>query len=274
MGRQGRQRTPRRRTTPVEGVDTGVGRARVHDVGRSQRRLVIDEEIHGEVDLEDPTHLSLDYQSRLNRILVALNPPQGGRVMHLGGGAFAIPRALSVERPDLTHTVVERSAAIIRLAEQHLGLARSQQVVVRKGDGRTAVERLPDSSIDVIVCDAFVDLAVPPHMITAEFMTQVRRVLRPSGYYVINIVDEQPWSRLGSAAAAARTAFDAVAAVGARGVARLVDPGNVFLIATSGAVPTRRLLHEGAVHVHPFAFVPAARLSGLATTNRARRDDD
>ena len=277
--RKGRARKGRARPANGAGglpaqVETGVGHARVEAVGGSGRRLVIDEEIHGQVDLADPTNLVLDYQSRLCRILVALDIAPGGRVLHIGGGAFAIPRALAAQRPDLTHTVVERSAAIIRLAEAHLGLQRTRQLVVRKGDGRAAVERLPDDSIDVIVCDAFVGQDLPRPFTTTEFSEHVARVLGRRGVYVVNIVDEQPWSRLGSIAAAVTVSFDHVAAMGSRGVARLVDPGNVFLLASDTALPLRGLTHAGAVHVHPFAAVTTGRLGSLVATNRAPCDND
>ncbi|MEE8600420.1 spermidine synthase [Euzebya tangerina] len=255
-------------------VETGVGRAEVVDLGGGERRLTLDEEIHGQVNLENPTRLAVDYQSRLCQILVALEVPHGGRVLHIGGGAFAVPRALQVHRPDLTQTVVERSGAIIRLAERSLGLRRSPTLVVRKGDGRAAVRRLPDDAVDVVVGDAFVGQQTPPPLMTVEFLTEVRRAVGARGIYVVNIVDEQPWSRLGAHAAAAETVFDHIAAVGSRGVARLVDPGNVFLLASAAPLPAAALRRAGAVHRDPFALVAQGRLTALARSTRPRRDSD
>lgn len=269
----GRKREP---AAEADALDTGVGQASiVHDDRRSGAgTLMIDGHVHGHVDPADPGRLELDYQARLATIVLALLPEGPASVVHLGGGAFAVPRALAVDRPGLDQTVIERSAAIIRLAERDLGLRRTDLMRVRKGDGRAQLARLAEGSADVVVGDAFVGQDTPRHMRTVEFMAEVARVLRPGGVYVVNIIDEQPWSGLGAQAAAARTSFADVAAMGSRGVARLRDPGNVFLLASATKLPRGRLTSAGATARHPVALVADGQLVALARRERARHDGD
>lgn len=265
---------PRRPAEPTA-VDTGVGTAQVVPDRRRPRAftLLIDGQVHGHVDLDDLGRLSLDYQARLALLATAVLPA-GGSVLHLGGGAFAIPRALQVHDPALQQVVVERSAAIIRLAERQLGLRRDPALVVRKGDARAQVRRQAPGSLDLVIGDAFIGERTPDHLTTVESMAEVARVLRPGGAYVINIVDEQPWSRLALQAAAATSVFADVLAVGSRGVARLRDPGNVLLLAGTGPLDRTHLTSVLARGAHPCGIVAAGQLAGLVRGARARHDAD
>lgn len=264
-------RRPQRRVA----VDTGVGHAQVvPDPGaRSAATLFIDGFVHGRVDPDDPTRLELDYQDRLATVVLALLPPDDACIVHLGGGAFAVPRAIRAARPEVGQTVFERSGALIGLARRELGLRPDHRLVVRKGDARAGLSRLPDRAVDLVVGDAFVGHDTPRHLTTAEFFAEVARVVGPDGYFVGNIVDEAPWSRLGVQAAAAAQVFGDIAAASARGVARLRDPGNVFLVATCQRVSRGVLRSAGAVARHPLALVPDGRLRALARQHRPRYDE-
>lgn len=261
-------------------ADTGVGRAvvRAHPRHPGALSLLIDEHVHGVYDPADPARLHVDYQARLLGLLEVLLDRSGvgdaPHVVHLGGGAFALPRALAARRPGVTQQVVERSAAIIRLATEQLDLRAGPGLSVRKGDARAQLSRLGDGVADVVVGDAFVGLETPRHLATVEFCTEVRRVLRPGGWYVVNLVDERPWSVLGAHAATAGEVWPELTAVGSRGVARLVDPGNVMLLAGEAALDHEALGHRLAVGAHPSAVVAPGRLDALARQHRPRHDTD
>ena len=63
---------------------------------------------------------------------------------------------------------------------------------VRVGDARQRLAERPAGSADVVVGDAFSGVLVPPHLATLEFAAEVRRVLRPDGVYVLNVIDCPP----------------------------------------------------------------------------------
>ncbi|HEY1568550.1 MAG TPA: hypothetical protein VGF68_16100, partial [Solirubrobacteraceae bacterium] len=62
------------------------------------------------VDLADPLHLEFDY---LRWIRVVLRAAHARRVLHVGGGACALPRALAAEDPGGRQEVCEVDADVL-----------------------------------------------------------------------------------------------------------------------------------------------------------------
>ena len=151
------------------------------------------------VDLRDPTHLRLDYVRRMADALDALVPRgEPVEIVHLGGGGFTLPRQLAATRPAARQEVYELDPAIVALARRHLRLRRNSPALrVRVGDARALLERRDEDSADLVIGDAFTGTTVPAHLATSEFATQVRRVLRPGGRYLLNAIDAPPhaWAR-------------------------------------------------------------------------------
>lgn len=241
---------------------------------RSVRLLEIGGHLHGAIDLDHPERLELDYVARMYAVLDALLPAGPSRVVHLGGGAFALPRALAMRRPEVSQAVVELSQVIIRLAEQELGLRDTDALAVVHDDARTVLQRCDDASVDAIVGDAYIGGEVPRHLSTVEFAAELARVLRPRGFYMVNLIDEPHWPVLSAHAATLRTALPHLLAVAAPAVAQLRAYGNILLVAA------RRPLHRPTVEwrvrdsVHATAVVASGRLAALASRARPRHDAD
>lgn len=229
---------------------------------RAGRVLLIDGHVHGYVDLEDPTHLELDYVARIG-VALELLTPRGAEhdVLHLGGGAFSLPRFVASTRPRARQTVVERSAAVIKLAEKHLRLRRGERLRVVCGDGRTTVERSVDARYDLVLGDAFVGIETPEGMATATFAREVRRVLRPDGHYLLNVVDQPPWPVAAAQTAHLRGAFAHVAAFGGREVMRRRHAGNLILVASDAPLPVDALARRLAGGAHPAELLAGERLA-------------
>jgi spermidine synthase len=257
-------------------TDDTLGRVTVRrDATRpSVRMLQVEGHAYGAIDLHDPRSLELEYLVLLGAVIEALLPAGPCDLLHLGGGAFALPRALAVRRPELHQTVVESSAAVIGLAERELGLEPSPRLVVHHDDARHVVERMPTASADLVVGDAFVGRDTPAHLATAEFVAEVARVLRPRGAYVVNLIDGPPWSIVGTQAVTIRTALHHVLAVGPPAVTDLRAAGNMLLVAS------RRPVHRGGLQwrvrqaPRTIDFLSAARLAALASIARPRHDAD
>ena len=110
------------------------------------------------VDLADPSHLEFDY---LRWIRIVLRAALARRVVHVGGGACALARALAAEDPGGRQEVCEVDADVLALAREHLGLRRAPGLRVRlPTDGRSSPARAA-LSWDAVVVDAFVGAAVP-----------------------------------------------------------------------------------------------------------------
>jgi spermidine synthase len=261
---------------PVVLDDDLVGRVavRTDPRKRSIRLLEIGGHVHGAIDLDEPQRLKLDYLARLGALLDALLPAGPCRVLHLGGGAFALPRALAARRPELTQVVVERSRAIIELAERELDLRPTASLTVVHDDARAALRRCDDGSVDAIAGDAFVGGETPRHLTTVEFAADMARVLQARGVYVVNLIDAPPWPVLSAHAATMRTALPNLLAVAAPAVAQLRAYSNVLLVAS------RRPLHRPTLEwqlrngLKPTGLVASERLAALADQARPRRDAD
>lgn len=255
-------------------VDRTLGRVVVRSHARqsSLRFLEVDGHMYGAVDLHDPQRLELDYLARYATLLDAVLPAGPADLLHLGGGAFALPRALGVRRPELRQVVVERSAAVLRLAQSQLGLRSTRALRVIEGDARDVVERTATGSVDAVAGDAFVGRRTPRRLSTVEFVTHVARVLRRRGVYVVNLIDGPPWRVLAAHAATVRTALPHVVAVGSPAVARLCESGNVLLAASRQPLQRSTLAWRLDTGPDASALVGGGRLAALAARSHPTRD--
>ena len=78
---------------------------------------------------------------------------------------------------------------MVDLVEDELGLVQTDSFQVHVGDARLALGDMADNRFDLIVGDAFASRAVPWHLTTEEFLSEVDRVLTADGIYTMNIID-------------------------------------------------------------------------------------
>jgi MFS family permease len=204
----------------------------------SGRILVLDDLRHSYVDLRDPRHLEFEYVRWIGDVIDATRPRHA---VFVGGGGFTLPRYL-VARPGTRATVLELDPEIVSLARDELGLRESPRLRVLVGDARVRMRELPAASADLVVGDAFGARAVPWHLATREFLAEVRRVLRPGGTYVANVIDSGPLELARAYAATLRSEFAHVALIGD-------DPlgGNLVLVASDHPLPDVATHDEAAV---------------------------
>lgn len=152
--------------------------------------LLIDGAPQSHVDLDDPAHLSFAYQRRLGHVIDLAAPPlQPLHVLHLGGGAFTLARYTAATRPRSTQQIVELDAPLVQLVRDHLPLDPQARVRVRATDAREGLGKFPDGWADLIIADVFSGARTPAHLTSAEFLAEVRRVLKPDGRYAANLAD-------------------------------------------------------------------------------------
>jgi hypothetical protein len=178
-----------------------------HSSGRLLRQGDMDASY---VDLSDPSHLEFDYMRWMR---IVLRAARAGRVLHVGGGACALARALAAEDPRGRQEVCEVDPEVLALAREHLGLRRAPGLRVRVAEGRAFVELQPDASRDAIVIDAFVAATVPRHLITVEALADVARV---APLALINVLDDRAARYIGAVAAGLSEAYPNVWALEGR----------------------------------------------------------
>lgn len=243
------------------------------------RLLVLDNLRHAYVDLGDPAHLELPYAKRFGSVLDTFAPAGAPvRALHIGGGGFTMPRYLAATRPGSTGTVLEIDPDIVELARDRLGLNETPGLVIRVGDARTSLAAEPAGRYDIVVGDAFGALSVPWHLTTREFVAEIRRVLRPGGTYLLNMIDYPPLRFLAAELATLAAGFSHLAVLAEPGDLSGSGGGNFVLVASDRALPMAGLTTAAALRGERGGVggaVVAARLAGGAavlTDDRAPVD--
>jgi spermidine synthase len=214
--------------------------------GRLLRQAGMDDSY---VDLADPKHLEFDYMRWMR---IVLRVARARRVLHVGGGACALARALAAEDPDGRQDVCEIDPVVLAFAREHFGLRRAPGLRVRCAEGRAFAARRPPGSWDAVAIDAFVAAAVPTGLISSEAASEFSRV---APLAVINVLDDRSAGHVRAIAAAFGTAYPQVWTLGARA-------GNTIVVASATTLDLARIAAQAAGDPSP------ARLTGPAETAR------
>ena len=141
------------------------------------------------VDLRDMRRHLQEY-SRLAFCGLLYNPePKKILVLGLGGGV--IPREMHYYFPDAEVDVAEIDPEIPKVARRFFRFREDDRLRVHIADGRVFVRRLlrakPVPKYDMVILDAFNSDYIPFHLMTREFLEEVRGVLAEDGVVVANV---------------------------------------------------------------------------------------
>ncbi|MFI9587941.1 spermidine synthase [Streptomyces sp. NPDC052236] len=214
--------------------------------------LLLDGAPQSHVDLDDPAYLSFEYQRRLGHVADLAAPP--GRplqAVHLGGGAFTLARYIAATRPRSTQQIVELDAALIQLVRKQLPLDPNARIRVRSADARDGLGKIQDGWADLVIADVFGGARTPAHLTSTEFLAEVRRVLKPGGFYAGNLADGPPLAHLRAQIATAATVFPELALAADPTVLRGRRFGNAVLLASDVPLPVAEFTRRIASDPHP-----------------------
>ncbi|MCX4581966.1 spermidine synthase [Streptomyces sp. NBC_01481] len=235
----------------VEQVDGGLAEL-IPDRERPRGwTLLIDGAPQSHVDLDDPVHLSFEYQRRLGHVIDLAAPP--GRplqAVHLGGGAFTLARYIAATRPRSTQQIVELDALLVQLVRRQLPLDPGARIRVRSTDARAGLGKVPDGWADLVIADVFSGARTPAHLTSTEFLGEVRRVLAPGGFYAANLADGPPLAHLRAQVATAAAVFPELALAADPTVLRGRRFGNAVLLASDVPLPVAELTRRVATDPH------------------------
>jgi spermidine synthase len=163
------------------------------------RELRLDLLIHGVVNPDNPAELIYPYEKLYQQVTESAFP-NGGKIssFQIGGGTYSFPRYLAANyRAD--SFVAEIDPEVTAVVRSHLGLRDSPEIEIQHEDARLALrERPEDERYDLVLGDAFNDIAVPYHLTTKEFNEMVADHLTDRGIYLINVVDGRDYDFLRS----------------------------------------------------------------------------
>ncbi|GAB3952565.1 fused MFS/spermidine synthase [Micromonospora vulcania] len=238
------------------------------------RTLLLNSAEHSYVDLTDPKHLEYAYTKWIGAV-ADVTAPAGQRLdaLHLGGGGFTVPRYLTATRPGTDNVVFEIDGGLVELGERELGVRPGPDLRAVVGDARMLVAGQPTDSRDLVVGDAFGHLVVPWHLATREMAAEIRRVTRPGGVYVQNVIDYPPLRFIRAELATVAAEFAHVALI-APPQALAEQQGANFVIVGSDAPLPLDAIGTRLSEVDPqVAMLPGAELTDFVGAAMVLTDD-
>ena len=202
------------------------------------RLMVLDHLAHG-ISAEAAPRVMFTPHTAMLDALPRMRFPQGFSSFHIGGGSYSVPRAWA-DRGIGPITVAEIDPAVTATAEAAFWFDPKTARILHR-DARRALAQETER-YDVIVGDAFTDIAVPAHLVTEEFFRLVADRLTEGGLYVMNVVDST--DRLDALSALVVTLRQAFSTVEVWTEARPPEPGErrVFvLVAGAAASPISQI---------------------------------
>lgn len=234
------------------------------------RLMVLDHLAHGIGARAAPRLMFTEHTAMLDALP---RMRMGGRdfsSFHIGGGSYSVPRAWA-DRGLGAITVAEIDPAVTETARTAFWFDPDTARIVHR-DARLLLRSEP-TAYDVILGDAFTDIAVPAHLVTAEFAALVASRLRPGGVYAMNLIDNA--DRLDALAAMVATLRTAFASVEVWTAARPPAPGErrVFVLLAADARSPVSLIDTRAPDPIRFAALAPDMLDGLAARGAVMTDD-
>jgi spermidine synthase len=136
--------------------------------------------------LHQPNKLIFDYTQMMLAGLY-LNP-KPKRILVIGEGGGTIPTALQEMLPDTQIDLVELDKAVDGVARNFFDFKPGAKTRVFIEDGRVFVKRMipQKPNYDLVLLDAFDADYIPEHMLTREFLQEVKTDMAPNGVIVAN----------------------------------------------------------------------------------------
>jgi len=185
--------------------------------------------------MDRPELLFYNY-SRVVLSTLLLKPDiQNILIVGLGGGT--LPTAFSQAQTGAQIDVVEIDPAVTRVARTYFPFGTNEQLRTHEADGRVFVKRAikRGETYDLVVLDAFNSEYIPEHMLTREYLEEVKSVISPGGVLVANTFSHS--ALYDSESVTYKTVF---------GDFINVRVGNRLILWQDGGLPTRDEVLENA----------------------------
>ncbi len=199
-------------------------------------QLLVDGTPQSHVNLRDPSELFFEYVRRIGHVIDLFRPAgEPVSALHLGGGAFTLPRYIEATRPGSRQQVVELEGGLVDLVREAAPLPKRASIRVRRGDARDVLGRLPEGmlgAMDLVIVDIFAGSRTPAHVSSVEFYELIRPLLADDGVVVVNAADGKGLPFVRGQAATLASLFRSVAAIAEPQVLKGRRFGNVVLLAS------------------------------------------
>lgn len=209
------------------------------------------------IRLADPQQLVQPYSwGMLSALYVQ---PEPHRILIIGLGGGVLPMALRRLYPTAQIDAVDLDPSVVRIAERYFGFTPDDHLHAYVDDGRMFVRKQGRAGVryDLILIDAFDQDYIPEHLLTVEFLAQVKAIMAPRGVLAANTFDGPltPYE-----AATYQAVFGAIDAVDGLGGNRILLAGREGLPSMDAIAATARALDS---RLAPTTVTSAALLPDL-----------
>ena len=160
-------------------VQTGDRRCLIFNVHRGDRNQTC-------VDVNNRDELIFSYTKMSFAGLLLTPQPKAILVAGLGGGT--LPLAFNDLFPDALIDVVEVDQAVVNVAKEFFFFEENANMSVAVNDARVFVKRagILGKKYDYIILDAFGGDYIPEHLLTQEFLEEVKQIMTDDAALVAN----------------------------------------------------------------------------------------
>ena len=226
--------------------------------------LVVDGTPQSHVNMDNPAELFFEYIQRMGHVIDQIGMPgQPITAVHLGAGAFTLPRYIEATRPGSRQQVVEIESDLVDFVRKELPWSPRAQIKVRHGEARAVLGKVPAGlrgSVDLLVIDIFSGARTPAHVTSLEFYTEAVSLLSDEGIVLVNVADGPG---LAFAKAATSTLASVVADVALLAETQILKGrrfGNVVLVGSRSPLPLEWMPRILAGGPHPAKVVAGGEL--------------
>ena len=188
--------------------------------------------------LDRPLELVFPYAKMTLSSLLVQEKPERMLIVGLGGGT--LPDTYSRLFPDTEIVISEIDDAVFRVAREFFDFEETDKIKVDVGDARVYIKRagLRGEKFDLVILDAFNGEYIPEHLMTVEFLEEVKKLLPVDGMVVANTFST---SRLYAAESNTyRAVFGEIYNI------RQAGTGNRVIVASMQPLPDRATLQDRA----------------------------
>ncbi|MEY4642470.1 MAG: hypothetical protein RLZZ227_2464 [Pseudomonadota bacterium] len=188
--------------------------------------------------LDDHDKLVFPYAKLVLSTLLIQDNPQRILIVGLGGGTLV--HTYSKLFPNAEIMVSEIDGAVVNVAERFFDFKQSERIKVEAVDARVQIKRagLRGEKYDLVILDAFNGEYIPEHLLTREFLEEVKLLLPENGMVVANTFSS---SRLYDAESVTYSAvFGEIYNI------RQVGTGNRIIVASMQPLPDKATLEARA----------------------------
>ena len=138
------------------------------------------------ISLKNPDSLVFNYTKMMMGALYLHPKPEKILLIGLGGGTLA--STLSRVLPKAKIDTVEIDPAVVRVAQKYFNFRITPAVTVSEEDGRVFVKRAIKKGMkyDLVILDAFDHDYIPEHLLTQEFLREIKKVMTSGGVLAAN----------------------------------------------------------------------------------------